>query len=309
MILPLSYMDVKQGHLVSSVKANGASPSKSSKSVAGKKVKSPLAHVRAWLKYLKIFGGFPLEIEDEEVTEFHLSLAGFLHVTLLYLAVATLVAGQQLVMHQYHLNMHQISEGFRAQGFSHTEIISFFFGFVPQFAVLVVDIVVIVRNRHELSKLCRVLTSIALSLDVEELKELTSSNGLRVCIMTIVVLFGALFFGLSNIYSNMWPFQASLFLGLTSAFITITTQLPPMVTTVQIIIFQCLGVLSLYFESFGRAITSVVQTPNLEQQKRSGLGIGYKNLKGHPGILHLCKQRHYRCDPKTLEQSLKRFKL
>ena len=129
MILPLSYMDVKQGHLVSSVKASGASPSKSSKSVAGKKVKSPLAHVRAWLKYLKIFGGFPLEIEDEEVTEFHLSLAGFLHVTLLYLAVATLVAGQQLVMHQYHLNMHQISEGFRSQGFSHTEIISFFFGF------------------------------------------------------------------------------------------------------------------------------------------------------------------------------------
>ena len=95
---------------------------------ACKKVKSPLAHVRAWLKYLKIFGGFPLEIEDEEVTEFHLSLAGFLHVTLLYLAVATLVAGQQLVMHQYHLNMHQISEGFRSQGFSNTEILSFFFG-------------------------------------------------------------------------------------------------------------------------------------------------------------------------------------
>ena len=274
MTLPLSHMDVKQGRLVSSsVKVSGA---------ACKKVKSPLAHVRAWLKYLKIFGGFPLEIEDEEVTEFHLSLAGFLHVTLLYLAVATLVAGQQLVMHQYHLNMHQISEGFRSQGFSNTEILSFFFGFVPQFAVLVVDILVIVRHRHELSKLCRVLTSIALSLDVEELKELTSSNGLRVCIMSIVVAFGALFFCLSNIYSNMWPFQASLFLGLTSAFITITTQLPPMVTTVQIIIFQCLGVLSLYFESLGRAITTAVQ------QKRSGLGIEYTNLKGHSGTLHLC---------------------
>ena len=41
-----------------------------------RKVKSPLAPVRAWLKYLKIFGGFPLEIEDEEVTHFQLSLRG-----------------------------------------------------------------------------------------------------------------------------------------------------------------------------------------------------------------------------------------
>ena len=88
-----------------------------------------------------------------------------MHVTILYLTVATLVAGQQIVMHQYHANINQISKAFKAQGMSSTELFSFFCGFVPQFTILVLDIIVLVRNRGELSKLCFIMGQIQLDLD------------------------------------------------------------------------------------------------------------------------------------------------
>jgi len=83
---------------------------------------------------------------------------------------------------------------------------------------------------------------------------LTSSNGLRVGIMTILVFAGALFSCLSYIYARMWSMEIAVFLGITSMFINIATQLPPMATSVQLIIFQCLGVLFQHFDSFCREI-------------------------------------------------------
>lgn len=114
--------------------------------------KSPLEPVTNWLRYLKLFGGFPLEVADSQVTEFVLSVNGMFHVAALYFVVIALVASQQFAMHSNSLDM--VVKVFKSQGMSNTDIYSFYFGMVPQFAVLAFYIIIIVSKRKALSDLC-----------------------------------------------------------------------------------------------------------------------------------------------------------